>query len=92
MIKPMGERVLLERVKKQEKTAGGIYIPEEAQKERKEGIIVSVGQMNDGRQIPLQEGDKVLYGGYSFEEIEHQGKKLVLVEFKDILAKMEGSQ
>ena len=89
-IEPIGERVLIEQVKKEEKTVGGIYIPEEAQKERKEGMVVSVGTFKDGRQLPLQKGDKVIYGGYSSEELELDGKKYILIEFKDIVAKFVG--
>ena len=69
-IKPMGERVLIKQHKKEEKTAGGIYIPDSAKEERKEGVVVAVGQYKDGKELPLKEGDKVLYGGYSSEDIE----------------------
>jgi len=89
-IEPIGERVLIEPVKKEEKTSGGIYIPEEAQKERKEGMVISVGTFKDGRQLPLQKGDKVIYGGYSSEELELDGKKYILIELKDIVAKFLG--
>ena len=89
-IEPIGERVLIEPVKKEEKTSGGIYIPEEAQKERKEGMVISAGTFKDGRQLPLQKGDKVIYGGYSSEELELEGKKYLLIEFKDIVAKFVG--
>ena len=89
-IEPIGERVLIEQVKKEEKTSGGIYLPEEAQKERKEGIVISVGTFKDGKQLPLQKGDKVIYGGYSSEDLELEGKKYLLIEFKDIVAKFVG--
>ena len=89
-IEPIGERVLIEQVKKEEKTSGGIYLPEEAQKERKEGIVISVGTFKDGKQLPLQKGDKVIYGGYSSEDLELDGKKYLLIEFKDIVAKFLG--
>ena len=82
-IEPIGERVLIEQVKKEEKTSGGIYIPEEAQKDRKEGMVVSVGTFKDGKSLPLQKGDKIIYGGYSSEELELEGKKYILIEFKD---------
>ena len=88
-VTPLGERVLLKQTKKEEKTKGGIYIPDSAQKERKEGKVISVGMTKEGKELPLKAGDTVLYGGYSHEEIEMDGETYVLVEFKDILAKIE---
>ncbi len=87
---PIGEKVLLEPIEKETKTTGGIYIPESAQKEKKEGIIKSVGTYIDGRALPVRVGDRVVYGGYSSEEFEHQGKKYFLIDIKDILAKFGG--
>ncbi len=91
-IQPLGERVLLEAAKKEEKTAGGIYLPEDAQKEKKQGIVVAAGTFKDGKDLPLQKGDKVIYGGYSSEELELDGRKFLLIEYKDVMAKItEGS-
>ena len=86
-ITPLGERVLL-KPKKEERTAGGIYIPESAQKEKKEGIVMAVGMTKEGKELPLKQGDRVLYGGYSNEEFEMNGEQYILIEFKDILAKI----
>jgi chaperonin GroES len=88
-IQPIGERVLLEQ-RKEERTSGGIYLPEEAQKEKKEGIVLAAGTFKDGKELPLKKGDQVIYGGYSSEEIEVNGQKYILIEFKDILAKVSG--
>jgi chaperonin GroES len=88
-VKPMGERVLIKQRQKEEKTAGGIYIPDSAKEDRKEGIIIAVGQYKDGKPLPLKKGDAVLYGGYSSEEIEMDGEKHVFVDFKDVLAIIE---
>lgn len=87
--KPMGERVLIKQHQKEERTKGGIYIPDSAKEERKEGTVIAVGQYKDGKELPLKPGDKVIYGGYSSEEIEIDGVKHVFVEFKDVLAKFE---
>ena len=87
-LKPIGERVILKQIKNIEKTKSGIYLPESSS-EKKEGEIVEVGSMKDGSIIPLHKGDKVIYGGYSSEEIEISGEKFLIVEFKDILAKVE---
>lgn len=90
-IQPMGERVLIKPHKKEEKTTGGIYIPDSAKEERKEGVVVAVGQYKDGKELPLRSGDKVIYGGYSSEEIEINHEKHIFIEFKDILAKIGGA-
>ncbi len=89
-IEPIGERVLLEQATKEEKTKGGIYLPEEARAEKKEGVVAAVGSFKDGKELPLKKGDRVIYGGYSNEELEIEGKKYLLIEFKDILAKIGG--
>ncbi len=88
-IKPLGERVLIKPVKAEEKTAGGIYIPDEAKEEKKQAIVEEVGKTKDGKDLPLKKGDKVLYGGYSSDELEINGEKHLIIDFKDILAIME---
>ncbi len=88
-IKPLGERVLIKQSRKEEKTAGGIYIPDQAKEEKKEGIVESAGSYKDGKDLPLKKGDRVLYGGYSSDEVELEGQKYVFVEYKDVLAKYE---
>lgn len=87
-ITPMGERVLIQPAKQEEKTKGGIYIPDTAKEEKKEGTVKAVGT-KDGKDLPLQEGDHILYGGYSNEEIEVDGEQYVIVEYKDVMAKLE---
>ena len=88
-IKPIGERVLIKPVKQGEKTKGGLYIPDTAKEEKKEGVIVAVGTNKEGKELPLKPGDLVLYGGYNSEEIEINGEKHIIVEFKDVIAKFE---
>ncbi|MEK6855031.1 MAG: co-chaperone GroES [Nanoarchaeota archaeon] len=88
ILKPIGERVVLKQVEGEEKTKSGIYLPKSSE-EKKQGEIVEVGTFNDGKQLPLNKGDKVIYGGYSSEEFEINGRKHLIVEFKDILAKFE---
>ncbi|RMD57787.1 co-chaperone GroES [Candidatus Woesearchaeota archaeon] len=87
-LKPLGERVLLKPVSV-EKTKGGLYLPESAKELKKEGEVLAVGTTKDGKELPLKQGDKVLYGGYSSEEFEIDGEKVVIVDFKDVLAKVE---
>ena len=88
-IKPLGERVLIMPKKSAEKTKGGIYIPESAKEEKKEGTVVAVGERKDGKPLPLKKGDRIIYGGYSSDEFEIDGEKLLILDFKDILAKLE---
>ena len=57
--------------------------------DKKEGIVEAVGITKEGREIPLKKGDRVLYTGYSSEDIEVDGEKYLIVEFKDIVARME---
>ena len=86
---PIGEKVLLRPAVGEEKTAGGIYIPESAKEEKKEGEVLAVGTDKDGKELPLKKGDRVIYGGYSSDDFEINGEKYLVVEFKDILAKIE---
>ena len=87
-LKPIGERVILKAIEQtEERTKSGIYLPKS--EDKKEGIVAEVGTLKDGRPIPLAPGDKVLYGGYSSEEFETQGQKYLIIDFKDILAKIE---
>lgn len=88
-IKPMGERVLVKQNKKEEMTKGGIYIPDSAKEERKEGEVIAVGQYKDGKELPLKPGDKIIYGGYSSEDIDINGEKHIFIDFKDVLARIE---
>ena len=85
---PIAERVVLKPIKAEEKTKSGIYLPKDAE-EKKQGIVHEVGTFKDGGRIPLHQGDKIIYGGYSSEEIEINGEKYLIVEFKDIIAKIE---
>ena len=87
-IQPIGERVLIKPTKKEEKTSGGIYIPESAKDEKKEGIVQAVGAFKDGKPLPLSKGDRILYGGYSSDDFEIDGEKYIVLEYKDILVKI----
>jgi chaperonin GroES len=90
-LKPIGGRVLLKPIEsKEEKTKSGIYLPKT--EDKKEGIVEEVGTLKDGSIIPLMKGDRVLYGGYSSEEIEIEGQKFLIVEYKDIIAKFYQEQ
>lgn len=87
-IQPIGERVLIKPKEEKDVTEGGIYIPEEAKEDKKEGEVLAVGKYKDGKDLPLKKGDRILYGGYSNEEFEIEEKKYIVLEFKDVLAKL----
>ena len=87
IVKPIGERVVLKPLESEEKTKSGLYLPKAEEKKR--GEIVEVGTFRFGKPLPLQKGDKVIYGGYSSEEFEVEGQKYLIIEFKDILARIE---
>ena len=88
-IKPIGKRVLIKPMKEEEKTRGGIYIPDAAKEKKKQGIVVEIGFI-DEKEFPVKKGDIILYAGYSSEELEVDGEKYLILESKDVVAKIEG--
>ncbi|HEY9207298.1 MAG TPA: co-chaperone GroES [Candidatus Methanoperedens sp.] len=88
-IKPIGKRVLIKPVKEEERTRGGIYIPETAKEKKKQGLVVEIGNIEE-KEFPVKKGDVILYTGYSSEEMEIDGEKYLILDSKDIIAKIEG--
>ncbi len=88
-IKPIGERVLIKPVKEEEKTTGGIYIPETAKEKKKQGVVVEIGTSSDDNELPVQKGDLILYTGYNTDELEMNGEKYLIIDISDIIAKLE---
>jgi chaperonin GroES len=87
-ITPLGERVVLKPLEFEEKTKSGIYLPK-GDEEKKEGIVQDVGAFKDGSRIPLHQGERVIYSGFSNEDFEINGEKFLIVDFKDVVAKVE---
>lgn len=85
-IKPLADRVLIKPVVAEEKTIGGIIIPDSAKEKPAKGEVVSVGTGTKDEQMTLTEGDIVLYGKYSGTEIEHEGEKYLIMRQSDVLA------
>lgn len=85
-IKPLADRVLIKPVAAEEKTIGGIIIPDSAKEKPAKGEVVSVGTGTKDEQMALSEGDIVLYGKYSGTEIEHEGEKYLIMRQSDVLA------
>ena len=85
-IKPLADRVLILPAPAEEKTIGGIIIPETAKEKPLQGKVVAVGHGTKDEEMVLKEGDTVLYGKYSGTEIEHEGEKYLIMRQSDILA------
>ena len=90
-IRPLADRLVVKRTQEEEKTKGGIIIPDTAKEKPLEGLVVAVGSgkiLKSGKQVALEvkEGDKVLFGKYSGTEVKVEGEELVLLREEDILA------
>jgi chaperonin GroES len=88
--RPLHDRVLVRRVEADEKTSGGIIIPDTAKEKPQEGEIVSVGsgaRADDGKVTPLdvKAGDKILFGKWSGTEVKIDGEDLIIMKESDIL-------
>ncbi len=93
-VRPLHDRVIVKRLEEQEKTKGGIIIPDTAKEKPIEGKIIAVGSgkvMENGKRIPLQvkEGDKVLFGKYSGTDIKIEGEEHLIMREDDIIAIVE---
>jgi chaperonin GroES len=85
-IKPLGDRVLVKPLTVEEVTKSGIVLPETAEKEKKEqGIIVAIGDGEKIKKLHLKEGDKVLFGKYSGEEVEIDKVDYKFLKDEDVL-------
>jgi chaperonin GroES len=93
--RPLGDRVVVRRVAEEQKTAGGIIIPDTAQEKPQEGEIVSVGpgalDENGKRVAPeVKAGDFVLFGKWSGTEVKIDGQELLIMKESDIMGIIEG--
>jgi chaperonin GroES len=93
-IKPLNDRLIVKRVKEEQKTAGGIIIPDSAKEKPMEGKVVAVGpgKLDEkGKRVPLEvkEGDRVLFSKYAGNEIKIEGEEHVFMREDDILAVLE---
>ena len=91
---PLGDKVVVKRLDAEEKTAGGILLPDAARQRPQEGRVLSVG---DGKLLPsgsrashvVQEGDRVLFSSYGGIEVKVDGEELLILDEADILAVMK---
>lgn len=94
-IRPLGDRILVEPVEKEETIAGGLLLPDTAKEKPQQGNVLAAGagrMDDDGDRIPMdvQVGDKVLFAKYAGTEIKLDGKKLLIMKESDILGVIEG--
>ena len=85
-IKPLDDRVLIEPAAAEEKTIGGIIIPDTAKEKPLQGKVVATGNGTKDEEMVVKEGDTVLYGKYAGTELEYDGKKYLVMRQSDILA------
>jgi chaperonin GroES len=89
-LRPLHDRVLVRRVEAEEKSAGGIIIPDTAKEKPQEGEVIAVGtgaRADDGKVTPLDDkaGDKILFGKWSGTEVKIDGEDLIIMKESDIL-------
>lgn len=85
-IKPLADRVLIRPVAAEEKTIGGIIIPDSAKEKPLRGEVLAVGNGTKDEQMVLKAGDQVLYGKYAGTELEFEGEKYLIMRQSDVLA------
>ncbi|MBI4972026.1 MAG: co-chaperone GroES [Candidatus Omnitrophica bacterium] len=93
-VKPLGDKILVEILEAEEKTKGGIILPDTAKEEKSEGKVVAVGAgkvLESGKVQPLEvkKGDKIIFGKYSGDEIVIDGKKHKILKESEVLAVYE---
>jgi chaperonin GroES len=90
-IRPLGEKVMIKRLEAEEKTRGGIVLPDMAKEKPQKGTVVAVGDgklLDDGKRAAFQvkKGDKVIFASYAGTEIKVEGEEYMLMDESDILA------
>jgi chaperonin GroES len=93
-VRPLHDRVIVQRIEEEEKTKGGIIIPDTAKEKPQEGRVVAVGpgRRDDGKVVALdvKKGDRILFGKYSGTEIKLDGEEHLILREEDILGVIEG--
>lgn len=84
-MKPINDRVVVKPAAAEEKTKGGIIIPDTAKEKPQRGEVVAVGPGKEGNLMTVQVGDVVLYGKYSGQELNYEGEDLLIMREDDIL-------
>lgn len=93
-LKPLGDRIVVKVLSQEEKTRGGILIPETAKEKPQEGEVLAVGSgkvLENGQKLPLEvkTGDKILFSKYGGTEVKIDGEEMLILSERDVLAIME---
>jgi chaperonin GroES len=93
-LRPLQDRILVQRVKEEEKTKGGIIIPDTAKEKPVEGRVIAVGigklsEEGDRIALEVKEGDRILFGKYSGNEIKIEGKEYLIIREDEVLCVIE---
>lgn len=91
MLKPLGDRIVIELVEVEEKTSSGIVLPDSAKEKPQEGKVIAVGTgrvLDNGQRIDLEvkEGDRIIFSKYSGTEVKHEGNEYLILRESDVLA------
>lgn len=91
VIRPLGDRILVKRTEAEEKTAGGILLPESAKEKPKEGKVIALGdgkQLDNGERstFSLKKNDRVLFSAYAGTEVKFDGDEYLIMREEDVLA------
>ncbi len=90
-IKPLGDKIVVERLEAEEKTSGGIVLPDAAKEKPKEGKVIAVGEgklLENGKRAKFQvkKGDRILFSSYAGTEVTVDGKEYLVMSEEDVLA------
>jgi len=93
-LKPLGDRIVVKVLTQEEKTKGGIVIPDTAKEKPQEGEVLAIGSgrvLENGQKLPLEvkKGDKILFSKYGGTEVKIEGEELLILSERDILAILE---
>jgi chaperonin GroES len=91
LLRPLGDRVIIELVEAEEKTSSGIVLPGSAQEKPQEGNVIAVGnglirENGQRTELDVQEGDRIIFSKYAGTELKYQGKEYLILRENDILA------
>jgi chaperonin GroES len=94
LLRPLGDRIIIELVESEEKTASGIVLPDSAKEKPQEGRVVAVGTgrvLENGERVALEvsEGNRIIFSKYSGTEVKYQGAEYLILRENDILAVVE---
>jgi chaperonin GroES len=94
-LRPLHDRVIVQRIEEENRTPGGIIIPDTAKEKPQQGKVVAVGKgkiLDNGKEIPLnvKEGDRILFSKYAGTEVKIEGQEYLIMREDDILAIVEG--